>query len=119
MIGYENEIVRYKVESDEKWREWSRKMPALHFKPEWDVVIIPPFGGALVRFRIDYNGKYVSVYFDAYSKLGYMYDEEDRPIPYWEIYPNSDGSVSRFYMDEIDDMMEEIEEILSNKNFEE
>lgn len=52
--------------------KWSEKIPALHFEKEWDVKIIPPFGGAIIRFTIDYNNKHVSVYFDGYSELGFM-----------------------------------------------
>nr|DAN90730.1 MAG TPA: hypothetical protein [Bacteriophage sp.] len=51
-----------------------QKLPAFHFDKEWDVKIIPPFAGAIIRFVIDYKGKHVSVYFDAYSELGWMYD---------------------------------------------
>lgn len=65
-----------KVEQIHDFKGWSHKLPAFHFDKEWDVKIIPPFAGAIIRFVIDYNGKHVSVYFDAYSELGWMYDED-------------------------------------------
>jgi hypothetical protein len=43
---------RYQVESQERWHEWERLMPQLHFKENWGVTIIPPFGGAIIRFRV-------------------------------------------------------------------
>lgn len=113
-MNYELDMKRYEVENTEKWREWCKKMPKLHFKPEWDVTIIPPFGLALTRFCVDYNGKHVSVYFDAYSNLGFMYDENDEPIPYFEIYPNKEGDISRYLLNETDEMMKDIEEILTS-----
>ncbi len=66
-------------------RRWAMEMPALKFPKRWRVQIIPPFGGAVVRFVIygpRNKGKdQVSVYFDAYEQLGY-YGE-----PHWEAYP--------------------------------
>lgn len=61
-----------RVEQMHDFRGWAIKLPAFHFDKEWDVKIIPPFAGAIIRFVIDYNGKHVSVYFDAYSELGCM-----------------------------------------------
>lgn len=105
MIGLEGDQLRCEVERSEKWSEWDRKMPKLHFKPEWGVKIIPPFGGAIVRFTIDYGGKYVSVYFDAYNRLGIMNQ------PYWEVYDFHDGPF-RFYEYETDEMMAYITSVL-------
>lgn len=93
-------------------RKWMKEIPALHFEKEWDVRIIPPFGGAVIRFWIWHNGKRVSVYFDAYSELGYMYDEDDNPIPYFEFYDGED--CRRYYMDESEQMMEDIKEFLNS-----
>ena len=86
------------------FKGWSHKLPAFHFDKEWDVKIIPPFAGAIIRFVIDYNGKHVSVYFDAYSELGWMYDEDEQPIPYFEYY----------YLDESEQMMTDIRNFLNN-----
>ena len=62
---------------------------------------------------IDYNGKHISVFFDGYSELGYMYDVDNKPIPYFEYY---DGSETyRYLMHETEQMMEDIKEFLTNK----
>ena len=69
-----------KYETLQECRGWGARIPALHFEKEWDVKIIPPFGGAVIRFHISHNNKNVSVYFDGYSELGCV------PEPYWEYY---------------------------------
>ena len=56
-----------KIDAMNEYRNWAQKLPAFHFDKEWDVKIIPPFQGAIIRFYISYNGKFISVYFDAYS----------------------------------------------------
>ena len=106
MDDMELELTRSKVESLEKWRDAIPQIPALHFKEEWEVKIIPPFGGAFARFTIDYNGNHISVYYDALSRLGYM------PQPYFEIYPNDNGDCSRYYANETGEMMEDIDRLL-------
>lgn len=93
-------------------RKWMHELPALHFEKEWDVKIIPPFGGAVIRFWIYHNNKSVSVYFDAYSELGYMVDENDNPIPYFEYYDGDE--CYRYYMDESEKMMEDIRRFLND-----
>lgn len=105
-------LLRSRVERDENWREWCGKIPPLHFDSDWDVYVIPPFGGALTRFAVKKNGKQISVYFDAYSQLGYMYSE-DKPIPYFEIYPSPDGEPRRYLLDETERMMNDIRAVLN------
>lgn len=101
-----------KVEQMHDFRGWARKLPAFHFDKEWDVKIIPPFAGAIIRFVIDYNEKHVSVYFDAYSELGWMYDKDEQPIPYFEYYDGVDAH--RYYLDESEQMMNDIRNFLNN-----
>lgn len=103
--NYSLELARYKVEGVEKWREICKDIPLLHFKPEWEVKIIPPFGGAVARFTVDYNKKHVSVYLDWYGRLGCM-DE-----PYYELYP-FDGDVKRYYLNETEELMKDIDSVL-------
>lgn len=119
-MNYELEMKRYEVEGAENWRDWMRKIPPLKFKEEWNVKIIPPFGGAMARFCIDYNGRYVSVYLDVMSRLGWMVDDNDEPIPYWELYaPDAADKdekfddVNRYYLNETDELMKDIEIALS------
>lgn len=102
------EIDRGQIEQKEKWRNICNEIPPIHFKSEWKVYIIPPFGGAIARFLIEYKNKTISVYFDYYDRLGIMKQ------PYYEIYPNEDGDCSRYFVDEVDKMMEHIERLLED-----
>ena len=101
-----------KVEQMQGFRNWSNKLPYFHFDKEWNVKIIPPFAGAVIRFAIDYNGKHVSVYFDAYSRLGWMYDENEEPIPYFEYYDGEE--THRYWLEESEQMMNDIRNFLNS-----
>lgn len=68
--------------------------------------------GAIIRFTIDYKNKHVSVYFDGYSELGYVCDEEEKPIPYFEYYDGED--TYRYCLNEADKMMDDIRNFLNN-----
>lgn len=102
------EMKRYAIESQEKWREICNKIPSLNFKKEWNVKIIPPFGGALTRFWIGYKNNHVSVYLDWYGRLGCV-DE-----PYWELCPWEDD-VKRYYLTETEELMKDIETVLESE----
>lgn len=108
MQDFELEITRYKTENQEKWREIIKEIPTLNFKKEWNVRIIPPFGGAMARFLIEHNNKSISVYLDWYSRLGVM-DQ-----PYYEIYDGVD--TMRYYLNETDKMMDDIDKIFSDES---
>ena len=83
---------RYDVEEADQWREWVKKIPFIRFPADWDVKVIPPFGGALVRFTVRLpDGETRSVYLDAWNRLGFY---GDPPEPYWEVYP-FEGDVGR------------------------
>lgn len=112
MRSFEESKIISDYERLQECRKWGREIPALHFEREWDVKIIPPFGGAVIRFCINHNGKHASVYFDAYSELGYVYDEYDNPIPYFEFYDGED--CRRYYMNESEQMMEDIKNYLNS-----
>lgn len=108
------EISKMIVEYDklQEARKWKKELPVFHFEKEWDVKIIPPFGGAIIRFLINHNDKFVSVYFDAYSDLGWVYDENQNPIPYFEYYDGKD--CYRYLMNESEKMMEDIKNFLNS-----
>ena len=110
MIDFLDIANRFQIESNERWREWGEKLPYFKFDSDWEVKIIPAFAGALVRFVIKKNDKTVSVYFDSESKLGYMYDENGNPIPYFEIYTNS---TYRYLLDETEKMINDIRKYLN------
>ncbi len=104
-----NRINRYQVEEDYEFHKWAQEIPPLHFKPEWDVRIIPPFGGAVARFKVEYNGKWISCYLDCYDELGYF------GRPYWEIYPWEDDDVFRCPMEDTERLMKEITKMLEGE----
>lgn len=54
----------------------------------------------------------MSVYFDAYSELGWMCDEDEQSIPYFEYYDDED--THRYYLDESEQMMNDIRNFLNN-----
>lgn len=73
------------------WCEWLEKIPYIKFPGSWNVKIVPPFAGAMVRFMVKKSDEIrVSVYLDCHELLG-VYSG-----PYWEVYPfpyqDEDGS---------------------------
>ena len=89
------------------------KIPPIRFNPEWDVRIIPPFGGALMRFTVDYNGKHISVYCDFFEILGSFGGE-----PYWEMYPRTYKDFSdtmRFPLNDTESLVANIDAELRGK----
>lgn len=105
MSDVESRISRYQIESDERWTDWMRSIPSLKFLPEWEVKVIPPFGGAMARFRVSHGDKSISVYLDVYDCLGCMGE------PYWEIYPY-EGDTFRCLMNETEELIEAIDKAL-------
>lgn len=102
-MNMDETIARYKIEDSEKWRDFIKTMPYITFPADWQVAIIPPFGGAIARFRVKLpTGQERSVYFDAYEKLGYYGGE-----PYWEVYPYQ-GDIGRCDMDDVSTLLEMI-----------
>lgn len=73
---------------------WVDEIPYINFPKDWNVKIIPPFGGAVVRFQVKKDEKMISVYLDCYDNLGVF------GSPYWEIYPHK-GDVMRIPMKEV------------------
>lgn len=96
-------MARADLERKEDWRELIEKIPSVRFRPSWQVVVIPPFAGAVARFRASKNGASVSVYLDWYDRLGSVGQ------PYWEIYPAADGDTARFLVGEEGEMVSAIE----------
>ena len=107
MRSIEDSMIISKYDNLQECRGWGARIPALHFEKEWDVKIIPPFGGAVIRFCIGYNDKHVSVYFDGYSELGCV------PEPYWEYFDREE--CYRYYIDESEQMMTDIKKFLESE----
>jgi hypothetical protein len=94
-------LIRAKYDELQDHRKWMGEIPFFSFPPEWEVQITPPFGGAVVRFRVKLGVAHVSVYLDCYDHLG-CYGE-----PYWEVYPH-EGDVYRCDMGNIDELLSAI-----------
>lgn len=94
----------YEAQNELYCREWAAEIPFFKLPPHISIAVIPSFAGALARFllRNEITKKDISVYFDAYNFLGF-YGEE----PYWELFPNLEGDVSRYKMSDIDDLINE------------
>lgn len=106
----EDITAKYLVEERYEYDKWRQEIPPLHFKEEWNVHIIPPFHGAIVRFVVEYDDKRISCYLDCYDELGYY------GSPYWEIYPYTyeDGNIDVFRcsIDNTEELMKRIGEEL-------
>ncbi len=85
--------------------KWMKEIPPIRFDSRWEVQIIPPAGGATIRFRVLFNGKQVSVYLDCYQSLGM------NPKPYWELYPIG-GDTARFDMNDVEGLLKAIHQEL-------
>lgn len=88
---------RLNVEQEEDWRSKIGTIPSISFPSSWNVKIIPPYGGLLVRFIVtipEHDKVEVSVYYDHDNRMGYFRDENDNPAPYWEIYPYEYSCIS-------------------------
>ena len=85
-----------------EWDKWCKEIPRLKFKPSWEVQIIPPFAGAVVRFVVYKSDKFVSVYLDCYDNLGHF------SAPHWEIYPDRDDNNLRFEMNDTENLIKAI-----------
>ena len=103
-------LERAQMERAEGWDEAIGLAPELSFPRSWSVKIIPPFGGALMRFIVRKGRTTVSVYADFNEALGY-YGE-----PHWEIYPNADDDNERFALADTEGMMSAISKSLAKWN---
>ena len=107
----DNRDLCYKVDTKMEYKKWTRLIPYLNFKKDWEIKLIPPLSGAVVRFMIKKNNIEVSVYLDCYAHLG----AED--APYWEIYPDRRGNNFRCGINETDLLINEIEKSLNENEF--
>lgn len=103
-------LVSAKYDENFESMKWVKELPFLDFPSHWLVKIVPPFVGAVIRFKVkhrDRDSEEISIYFDGYNNLGYM------DGPYWEIYPVKDEVIARFMLGEEKAMLQAIEEALS------
>jgi len=104
-------LERVKTELRDGWMKWSKEIPYMSFPNNWKVQIIPPFGGAMIRFRVKHGEGDISVYLDVADRLGYF------GSPYWEIYPYG-GDIYRVPMNDVDELLMRIQMILDGKDSE-
>ncbi len=91
------------VEEIFEWDKWMEEVPYLKFPSDWEIKVVPPFAGAIVRFRVKKGNADISVYLDCYDILGCM------GRPYWEIYPySSEEYTFRCSMNDTDELLEAI-----------
>lgn len=105
----EERLRRYKVEQEQDWKGEIARIPWLHFRGDWQVRIIPPFGDAVIRFQVVLpSGMLKSVYMDARHSLG-VWGDLSTCEPYWEVYPYQ-GDVGRCALDDTIMLMEMIQD---------
>jgi len=100
----------YKMSKAFEWDKWIKEIPSISLKSGWKIKVVPPFGGAIVRFSIIKGKAHVSVYLDCYNQIGYMNE------PYWEIYPDGYGDCKRFLMNEVDELTNGIHNSIKCQN---
>jgi len=89
------------IEKEREYARWYKEIPYIRFPASWEVKVIPPFRGAIVRFRVrNTRGREISVYLDCYDTLG-CYGS-----PYWEIFPAADNDVARYAMDDVGGLLD-------------
>lgn len=95
------------------WEKWRAEIPYLNFPRKWEVKIIPPFTGAVIRFWVKTKSMTdedaISIYLDCYDVLGFVGQ------PYWEVYPDKNGDTSRCLMNETEELLAIIKDALKKK----
>lgn len=109
-------LQKYISEREEFWRNAIGKIPRMSFPSYWSIRIVPPIAMADARFYVEHMFAHVSVYLDLDCALGSMYDDNNKPTPYWEIFPDEHGDNARFVFGEECQMIDAIERSLIAQN---
>ena len=107
-MKYEDFLKVYEVERIMEYTNWCGEIPYITFPSDWQVQVIPPFAGAVVRFKIKKGDASVSIYLDCYDILG-CYGQ-----PYWEVYPHEDD-VFRCDMEDTETLLRAIAESIAEQ----
>ncbi len=96
-----------KLRKDNEWDKWLEEIPFIKWPRNWMVKGVPPFAGAVIRYRVKLEGMQdeVSIYLDCYDRLGFY------RAPYWEVYPYNDD-IFRCGINEIDVLLKAIKQSL-------
>ncbi len=89
--------------------KWVQEIPYISFPSDWEIAIMPPFLGAVVRFRVKKGDAEISIYLDCYDNLG-CYGS-----PYWEVYPYEED-VFRCDMLDTESLLKAIGESISGQS---
>jgi len=106
------DIASYEMHKLYEWDKWMKEIPLIPLKSGWKIRVIPPFGGAVVRFVVSKGDAEISVYLDCYDKIGCMGMK-----PYWEIHPSENGDCERFRMNEVDKLVDGIDRSFNRNNW--
>lgn len=92
-----------KLAQKQEWMKWQKEIPFIQWPADWLVKAVPPFAGAIIRYRVKKmeNKNSVSIYLDCYDQLGCFGE------PYWEIFP-VEGDTYRCAMKNTDELLEQI-----------
>ena len=108
-MNIDDKFAVYKAGELMEYGKWGAEIPYITFPTDWQVKIIPPFGGAVVRFRVRKGDVEVSVYLDCYDNLG-CYGK-----PYWEVHPHDDD-VFRCDMEDTEALLKAISESINQRS---
>lgn len=86
-----------------EYKKYDGVIPKIKFPTNWEILLIRPFIGNELRFRVYDGFGEVSVYLDLFDELGSVGEA------YWEIYCED---TERFLIDDIDGLLEGITEML-------
>jgi len=107
-MKYEDFSKVYEVERIMEYKKWCGEIPYIRFPNGWQVQVIPPFAGAVVRFKIKKGDAIVSIYLDCYDRLG-CYGK-----PYWEVFPH-ENDVFRCDMEDTETLLKAISESIAKQ----
>ena len=100
------------VEKVMEYGKWSGEIPYIAFPSDWQVQILPPFAGTIVRFKIKKGDAIVSIYLDCYDRFGHY--EKPYGQPHWEVFSQGDD-VFRCDMEDTESLLKAITESIAKQ----
>lgn len=99
----------YEYSREMKHEKYMREVPYLKFDADWEIKVLLPFAGAMLRFMVKKQDVEISVYLDCFGNLGAV------SHPYWEIYPAENGDCFRCDMSDTDSLINEIRKSINSR----
>jgi hypothetical protein len=79
---------RKEVEAEQGWVEEADTIPFIQFPADWQIKIMPPYYDVVIRYKIKLpSGVVKSVFLDSRCSLSDHFDQNGRPLSYWEVFP--------------------------------